>query len=126
MIHDQDWLMREIEAFLNLVAREAFKKDKIEYRIVDEDNLTETDSLHKKLIALLEKGEICEAEDLLFDKIDVSNEAYIELALDFYQRVNGLSEKRLIESNFSRPEIVEGMAETLKKYGVDFVVPPED
>ena len=119
MNFQQDWVMRQIENIVRFLANVLFHKDAIKYRIEDESNLSETDILYNKMKQLVENREICKAEDLLYERIDTENNSNIELAIDFYQRVNLLSDIELEKCNFSRQEIYDGIKYVAKMFGVD-------
>ena len=119
MSFQQDWVMRQIENIVKLLANILFHKDTITYEIKDEFNLTETDMLYNDIKQLIEKHEICKAEDLLYEKIDANNEKDIELAIDFYQTINLFSDEELERCNFSRDEINDGLKNIAKMFGID-------
>jgi hypothetical protein len=117
-MYRQDWIMQQIAMIVQFIARLVFKKDKIEYSVQDTDNLSETDLLYYEIERLRAKSKICEAEDLLFDRMDVENSRYLELAVDFYQKINWLNDENLKSANFSREEIQEGLNEILRIFGL--------
>ena len=119
MNYQSDWLMRQIEMFIQAIARLLFNRDAYEYDVRDEGNLTDADILHRKLSELIRRGEICAAEDLLFESIDPSERGYLEVAVDFYQELNGLTDDELKEARFSREEIETGLSDVLRKFGID-------
>ena len=118
-----DWVMRQIEMMARFVANVVFgkKESDVQYEIVgnieDSTTLTSTDILHLQLMKLIQEGSYCEAEDLLFDNM-IYSDKYIELASDFYQRLNDLSDEQLQAGNFSRDEIYEGYVEIMSLLGV--------
>ncbi|MBS4537510.1 hypothetical protein GOQ27_03495 [Clostridium sp. D2Q-11] len=114
----QDYVMRMIRDIIRFLAKVLLKKDTVYYEFVEKENYTQTDYLHKELITLIQKGKINEAENLLFKKLDPSNKKHIELALDFYQRLNSLDDKFLEDNDFSREEIEDGVKEIAKKFGI--------
>lgn len=118
-MYSQDWVMRQIEILVQFIARTIFGKTTIEYVVKDENAYTESDLLHGRLKELLAEGRICEAEDLLFNSIDSENVSYLEVAVDFYQSLNRLTDEELSAANFSREEISEGLASVIKKYNVN-------
>ena len=103
----------------SFIARLVFKKNDPDYVIIDETNLSQTDLLHRAILELLSKGEICKAEDLLFENAVEENVDYLAVAVDFYNRLNHFSDKELEDSGFSREEIKEGLESFMKKYSVD-------
>lgn len=116
MFYQKDWVMKQIQSMIQLVARYFFKKDIIEYEVIDETNITQTDLLHKELVGLLNSLRINEAENLLFERIISNDLNHLAVALDFYRRLNELSDEQLEESNFSRDEIKNGLEEIARMY----------
>jgi len=117
-MYQQDWLCRQIQMLVQFIARLIFRKDNIEYRVLDPYGLTEADRLYYEIERLLAESGICEAENLLFEKIDTGDEKYLELAVDFYQKVNALSDKELQDADFSREEIQTGLIDIMRMFGL--------
>jgi hypothetical protein len=115
MFYENDWVMRQINMLVQFAARVIFHKDTVEYDIKDETNLTGTDDLYLQIQKLLREGKICEAEDLLFENRS-DTEAYLTLALDFYQKLSKMSDEELEQHNFSRQEIYDGLKEILFRF----------
>jgi len=127
----QDFLMRQIEIMARTLAKLIFDKDTTEYIILHEDGFSETDLILKELIGLIGEQKINEAENLLFEYIRAEialNEAnhdmpeeriYLEIAIDFYSRLNNLSDKFLAACGFERSEIDDGMREVAEIYNFD-------
>ncbi|MGL5316647.1 MAG: DUF6483 family protein [Peptostreptococcaceae bacterium] len=114
-----DWLLDQIENLALLVSKVFFKKTSSKYEIEDKLNLTASDQLYKELKILLDCGKICEAEDLLYKSLDISDSKYLEVAVDFYESLNLLEDGELEKSNFSREEINDGLMDILVKYNID-------
>lgn len=118
-----DWMMRQIEMMTRFIANVVFKKneEEINYEIIgnieDTDSLTSTDKTYLELCALVNAGEIGQAEDLLFDNMEYSDK-YIELASDFYRRLNRMSDEELEAGGFSRDEVYDGYVEIMGLLGV--------
>ena len=118
-----DWMMRQIEMMTRFIANVVFKKneEEIKYEIIgnieDTDSLTSTDKTYLELCALVKDGEIGQAEDLLFDNMEYSDK-YIELASDFYRRLNRMSDDELEAGGFSRDEVYDGYVEIMSLLGV--------
>ena len=117
MIH-QEWIVQQIQMLTQFIAKLFFGKDFIEYQIADFENLSETDRLFNKMNDLLKKNKICEAENLLFDSIDTSNRIYLELAVDFYERINRWNDAELEGANFSWDEVYSGLVDIMQKFGI--------
>ena len=123
----QDWLMNQIEIVARTLAKLIFNKDSTEYVIMNWQIQTDTDIIVNRLRELIDEGKINEAENLLFDNIDeeiAENEdgrKYLEIAIDFYSRLNNLPDKTLEEFGFERQEIDEGIREVAEMYGVNVI-----
>ena len=115
MFFHEDWLMRQIEmlvaAILNAVLSEKSRTNTV----------TEEETIKLSAIGeLLEKNEICEAENLIFALAD-EKENDIELlraAAKFYQKLNSMSEEFLNNHNFSHQEIKEGLEALCSRYDI--------
>ena len=83
---------------------------------------TETDQLYLKLDMLIAQKRIGEAEDCLLDSIEAGNKKHLELAMDFYQKLNRLSDEELAEANFPRQEIMDGVNFIIEKFGLNDLV----
>jgi len=118
MMYQEDWLMRQIGSIIKIVSKFVFKKDTINYEIINEVVNTETDLLYKQLIELLNSLQINEAENLLFKSVKNNDLNYLKIAIDFYNRLNQLSKDQLKEGNFSREEIKSGIEDISKMFGV--------
>ena len=120
MIYEKDFLMRHIKALVRSIALLIFRREDIVYKVEDESRLTLADCLHRELMELLAKGNICEAEDSLFEQYQPGNADHLQLALDFYQRLNLLTDGELTARNFSRDEILGGLRDIMSLSGMDF------
>lgn len=114
----QDFIMRQIELIARYIAESVFKKKSTEYKIIEKENLSDTDKLHNKLVNLINENKINEAEDLLFDSLDLNNKKYLEVAIDFYSRLTKLDDATLELNDFTKEEIAEGLADVSNKYGI--------
>ena len=120
-MYQQDYIMRLIKEMINFLAKiylHIDDKDEVYYDLLYENKNSQTDYLHKELLKLIQLGKINEAENLLFEKLDKSNKKHIELALDFYNRLNNLDNDFLKKNNFSREEIADGLKDIAKEFGL--------
>ncbi len=112
-----DWILRQIDIISRFVAHLVFNRDEVTYQPESSEMLSETDLIHLRLDRLVREGKFGEAEDLLFDNM-IFSDKYIELAVDFYGRLNSLSDKELEQGDFSRDEVLDGFVEILTRLGV--------
>ncbi|WMM23785.1 DUF6483 family protein [Tissierella sp. MB52-C2] len=119
-MYHQDWIMRQITSFIDMIGKVLFKKDSFELNIHGESNSEKIHLLYERLINLINNLKVNEAEDLLFENIETNDLIYIKIAMDFYDKVNKLSDEELEEADFSREEIKLGLEDILRLYGIKF------
>lgn len=117
-MYHEDWLMRQIELMINMIAKLVFKRDNAKFDFYEEDYSEEIHKLHEKLTSLINRLKINEAEDILFEQADNNDLGYIKVAVDFYQRINELSDEELNKGDFTRKEIQLGIEDMLKLYNI--------
>lgn len=118
---EQDYVMRMIHQLIEVLLGDIFKgKEKVlEENINKSQEQTEK---YDKMKMLVDNYEINQAENLLFDNIDIDNIEDLKLALLFYQYVNDKDNEFLKKSNYSREEIEQGIKDIAKKYGYENIV----
>lgn len=114
----KDYLMDIIDDRGKLLTKILFHKEITDYVLPLDHSFGEIDHLHIQLIELLQQGEINEAENRLLEQIDPKDRKYLEVAIDFYVRLNRLDDKFLDAHMYSREEIKEGLEMVEKKYGI--------
>lgn len=117
-MYEQDYIIRLVRNMVKIIAKAFLGKEGAKYEITDKEKLTQTDLLHRKLLQLLKEGKINEAENMLFEEVDTNDIKYLELALDFYNRLNEMDDEFLENNNFSRKEVEEGLKDLLKEFGI--------
>ena len=113
MFEEKDYYMRIVHELVRMLIRLVFSKD-ID-RGDEEAVPLEVMEKYKKLISMIDDGQINEAENLLLDGLEPDSRAYFELALMFYEKMNGKTDEFLEEHDYSREEVTDGI-----KYVVDF------
>ena len=114
----EDWMMRQVEALARSIAYLVFQKQTTEYTPTGAEEDAEIDALHRRLLEKIEAGDLCGAEDLLFTESDLDDRRYLELAVDFYTRLNDLTDEQLSRADFGRDEIQEGLRNLAGQFGV--------
>jgi len=113
----EDYVMRQIDMAVRLIARLVFKKDTAEYKIVH-DVISDCDILYVELMKFLESGKINEAENLIFERADINDLRFLEVAIAFYDELNKYDDAFLEESGYSREELKEGLDSMCELFGV--------
>ncbi|MCL2426850.1 MAG: DUF6483 family protein [Oscillospiraceae bacterium] len=111
MFH-KDYLIRQIELMTESIGCLVFNKEASEKNeIHSEISQAESDLLHVLLCDLIAKERVNEAENLLFDSLDPDNQNHLVIAIDFYRRLNDMTDEELDNADFSREEVENGLAE---------------
>ena len=104
--------MRQIEMMTEAIGCTIFNRETAtHYDISNEIKQIETDMLYRQLHELLSNNKINDAENLLFDMIDPSNNSHLFIAIDFYEKLSRMSDIELKELDFSKEEIINGLNE---------------
>lgn len=121
MSYHQDWFMRQIEALVCMVSRMLFQKDTVTVsQFAQYPGVTETETeLLAHLLELIRQGDICGAENRLYEEISPDRPGVFPVAVQFYNALNQLSDPELEVQNFSREEILDGIKEVCRVYGFD-------
>ena len=115
---ENDYIMRMIHDLARALAKVLFHKDSVMYDLQEEAEFTAADDLYCRIQALLSQGKINEAENMLLDEMDSSDKRYQEVALDFYMKLNQLSDDYLEAHNYTREEIRQGLKDLADTAGV--------
>ena len=111
----EDWLMRQVEAMARSIATLVFHKQSTDYVPSGDER---ADGLHGELMRRLEAGDLDGAEDLLFEAAEEGGLGCLEAGVDFYARLNELTDAQLEQAGFEREEIQEGLEDLSRQYGV--------
>ena len=114
----EDWMMRQVDALARSIAYLVFQKDSTDYVPGGTAEDAALDELHRRLLEKVNAGDICGAEDLLFAESDPDDRRYLELAVDFYARLNDLTDAQLEAAGFGRDELEEGLRDMADRFGV--------
>lgn len=118
MFMKQDWFMRQIEVLASAIAQLVFGGGGAEHEHREEGRENGGEALNGALWALVANGEIGRAEDLLFARLDWNDQNSLALALEFYQKLNRMTDEDLEAGGFSRQEVWEGLQEAARRFGL--------
>ncbi len=99
------------------------KSDSKDRQRDSEDRQGSSGQLAQALTSLLRQGQLGKAEDLLFEHLDPEDESVLAAALDFYRQANALTDGELEAQGFTREELLEGLSQVAKRYGLCFFEP---
>ena len=119
MYYHEDWLMRQIEAMVSAIISVIFHTSPKSENIVMEINISDTVDSGRRdtIIAFLQQGKICEAENWLYENMNEDDISWLKTAVYFYSEINKLSDEYLAAHDFSREEIESGLHEVCGLYG---------
>ena len=103
-----------IEKLINELARNfgksLVKKEDDDMQVMNLEDTGSSEILRIILKSLLVKKEYNKAENILFEEIEKNKtEANYKVAVDFYEELLEKTDKELIENNFSREEVLQGL-----------------
>ena len=81
---EQDYIMRMIKEFANVLGRLLFNKKKPMYELDVTNRYHVGDDLYTRLCRMADEGKINEAENLLYEEMVPGDMDYLEMALAFY------------------------------------------
>ena len=120
MLEDKDYVMRIVHEWIRTLIRLIFGKD------IDAEEDTgisaEVAEQYRKLMVMIDDGEINEAENILLDGLEEGDRAYFEMALLFYEKLGGKTDEFLAEHDYSRQEVVDGLKYVVNFYGYGSVL----
>lgn len=117
-MYEQDYIIKQIRDLVRFIARIFFHREYTSYELAEQGQYGEVDYIYKDIMSLIDQGKINEAENLLFDKMDASDKRYMELALDFYDRINSCDDYYLEKCDFTREEIKDGLLSVAQEFGI--------
>lgn len=115
---EDDYIMRMIHEMVRVILKFLFNVDgeSVEDIKIEDENV---EVKYNWLMDLAHKGKINEAENMLYENLDITNKYELQAALMFYQYLNTYSADYLEENNFSQEEIKTGIKTVLKLFGQD-------
>ena len=119
---EKDYIMRMIKEMVSVLFSIIFGK---QYVSVDEERkngyeVSGTDL--NDLLAMIDNGQINEAENLMLDDLDYSDKKELAAALLFYQYLSEKKRDFLQDHDYSDEEILEGAKQVLQKAGYGDIV----
>ena len=119
MAFQDDYILRTIENLVTAIGRLALGKDEVGYYLEADDHKgDQVAEKYRKLMTMVEKGDINEAENLLFEEVPYEDLSYLEMALSFYRYLNEYNDDYLFSNGYSREEIVDGINAIAREFGI--------
>lgn len=119
MYFQSDWLMRQIEMITQFVLRLLFDRETADEKLEELMESGDHELIWGNILAALRDGRVNEAENLLFENADPGDEKFVAVGLEYYKRLSSFSVEQLEAAGFTQDEVLEGLFDFLKIYGVD-------
>lgn len=113
-----DYVMRMIRDMVRALGSIILGRHVTEYQLPEEADFTDTDFLYRDLTGMADRGEINQAENILLTEMKPGDKKYLEMAIGFYQYINQFSDDFLLEHQYSRQEILEGLQALAEDNGI--------
>lgn len=118
MYQRNDYIMRQISILSQFLTHVLFKEKPQEINIT-KGELETSMILENQLQTMLDQGEINEAENLLFEKIEAhESEGNLKAAIYFYTALLKMPPEVLKANNYTEDEIEEGLEAIREIYGI--------
>ncbi len=114
---EKDYIMRIIKEMVRMLFSLLFGR---RYSAVEVENVNKYEVEGKSLDELLDMadaGQINEAENILLDGIDYGNKENVAMAALFYRHLSEMDESFLMDNNYSKEEVLEGMKSLVREAG---------
>ena len=114
---EKDYIMRIIKEMVRVLFSLLFGR---RYSAVEVENVNKYEVEGKSLDELLDMadaGQINEAENILLDGIDYGNKENVAMAALFYRHLSEMDGSFLMDNNYSKEEVLEGMKSLVREAG---------
>ena len=114
---EKDYIMRMIKEMVRVLFSLAFGKKYVSVELEKENKYEVSGKNLKIFLNMIDLGKINEAENILLDSIDyTNNNEVIEVAL-FYQYLSEKDNQFLENNNYTKEEVLSGFKQLLMKSG---------
>ena len=114
---EKDYIMRMIKEMVRVLFSLAFGKKYVSVELEKENKYEVSGKNLKYFLDMIDLGQINEAENILLDSIDyTNNNEVIEVAL-FYQYLSEKDNQFLENNNYTKEEVLSGFKQLLMKSG---------
>ena len=115
---EQDYIMRIIKEVVRAILKLLFHID-IESPSAELIKDQQCRATLDNLLEMVDRGQINEAENILYDLTSTGDMQNLQVALLFYSYLNDKEESYLSEHNFSHEEVKNGLTDLTARYGLE-------
>lgn len=114
---EKDYVMRMIKEAARVFFKLIFGKDYVQVELEEENKYSVSGQNPDAYKAMVDRGEINEAENMLLEDIDYGSKEEVTVAIRFYLYVSEKEEKFLTANNYSEEEVLEGVKRLAERAG---------
>ena len=110
---EKDYIMRMIKEMVRVLFSLMFGKKYVSVELEKENNYEVSGKNLKDFLDMIDSGQINEAENILLDNIDYTNNDDVMAAALFYQYLSEKDSEFLINNNYTKEEVLSGFKQLL-------------
>lgn len=114
---EKDYLMRMIKQVAKILFSLMLGKEYVQVAMEDENKFEVSGRKLDGYKAMVDRGEVNEAENFLLESIDYSSKDEVAAAVLFYQYVGEKGEAFLTQYNYTGEEALEGLKQLAERAG---------
>ena len=119
---EKDYIMRIIKEMVRVLFSLMLGKKYVAVEMERDNGYEVSGRKLAELLEMIDRGEINKSENLLLESLDYSDKNSIAAAAMFYQYLSEKEEKFLIEHDFSREEVLDGINRLMRQAGYADVI----
>ena len=119
---EKDYIMRIIKEMARVLFSLMLGKKYVAVEMERDNGYEVSGRKLDELLDMIDRGDINKAENLLLEKLDYSDKGSVSAAALFYQYLSEKDEDFLIEHDFSKEEVLDGINRLLQKSGYGDVI----
>ena len=110
---EKDYIMRMIKEMVRVLFSLMFGKKYVSVELEKENKYEVSGKNLKDFLDMIDSGQINEAENILLDNIDYTNNDDVMAAALFYQYLREKNSEFLINNNYTKEEVLSGFKQLL-------------
>ena len=114
---EKDYIMRMIKEMVRVLFSLMFGKKYVSVELEKENKYEVSGKNLKSFLDMIDSGQINEAENILLDNIDYTNNDDVMAAALFYQYLSEKDSEFLINNNYTKEEVLSGFKQLLVQSG---------
>ncbi len=119
---EKDYIMRIIKEMVRVLFSLMLGKKYVAVEMERDNGYEVSGRKLAELLEMIDRGEINKAENLLIESLDYSDKNSIAAAAMFYQYLSEKGEEFLIEHDFSKEEVLDGINRLMRQAGYADVI----